>query len=277
MRGAAQCIATSIAFALVATVPTAAQSVADIVDQMYEAVERYGANVDNYTLVHSVMGFESVTYFEKEVVDGRVSFQPRQSDVNGMPGNVGDQGVGYADVAELGPALVEYGRYAGRGVVDGHAVHLIHIEDFSALELEAPSGPEDMDFEAKSGQISVDAELFVPRRMEFEGQATTDTGTHDVTTVVDMLDYREVGGLLISHKTVIKIQGIDAMIDPDMQARLEEMQAQLDSMDPDRRAMLEQMLGPQMRQIQEMASGDGGPMTMEITVTDVRINQGPPR
>jgi hypothetical protein len=39
--------------------------------------------------------------------------------------------------------------------------------------------------------------------------------------------------------------------------------------------MIERMMGPQMEQMRQMM-GDGSGMTMEVTVTDVRVNSGPP-
>jgi hypothetical protein len=93
---------------------------------------------------------------------------------------------------------------------------------------------------------------------------------------VDLRDYREVESLLVPYLSVVSIEGIEAMIDPEMQAQYEEMRRQLESLPESQRAMFEQMMGAQMEQIERMMAGDDGPMTMEITVTEVRVNAGPP-
>lgn len=264
--------------AILAHVPATAagQSVADVVNGMYSAMERYSEDVDNYTVVQTVMGFETRTYFEKEVVDGRTIFRPREMAAadRGMRGGGND--LRFGDITEFGDGLVEHGRYAGRETVDGREVHVIAVDDLSALDMPTPAGPRDVEFEPRSGRIYVDTELFVPRRMEFVGEAASPGGPQEVTTRVDMLEYREVDGLLVSYRNVITIDGLQAMVDPEMEAQLEEMMKQLETMDPEQRAMMERMMGPQIEQLREMMSGGGGAMTMEITVTEVIVNSGPP-
>jgi hypothetical protein len=40
--------------------------------------------------------------------------------------------------------------------------------------------------------------------------------------------------------------------------------------------MMERMLGDQLEQLRQMAAGTGDAMTVEVTVSDVRVNTGPP-
>jgi hypothetical protein len=274
MRAATRVCSVIILALLLPWTPASGQSVQAVVDQMYDALERQSEGVDNYTVVQSVMGFETVTYFEKEVVDGRPVFMVRETAGGGAV--MSAEEMAFGDITALGSDLVDHGRYAGREQVDGRDVHVIAIDDLTQLDFAAPSGPEDMEFVAKSGRIFVDAEMGIPRRMAFDGQATTPSGMHDVTTTVDLRDYREVQSLLIPYLSVVSIEGIEAMIDPEMQAQYEEMRRQLESLPESQRAMFEQMMGAQMEQIERMMAGDGGPMTMEITVTEVRVNTGPP-
>ena len=272
LRGTATC------FALVALVPTAAagQSVADIVERMYAEYERQAAGIDNYTLVQSMIGIETVSYFEKETVDGRPVFRMREAATQGFNFSLGDEDTGHGDIFLFGPDLVEHGRYAGEEQIDGSAAHVLAVDDLSALDIAQPSGPGDMEFVPRSGRIFVDAEMMVPRRMEFTGDATTPDGTQEITMRMDMEDFRDVEGLVIPHRTVMNIEGFGAMIDPEMQAQLAEMERQLAALPADQRQILERMLGPQMEQIRQMMAGGGGAMTTEITVTDVRVNAGPP-
>ena len=89
-----------------------------------------------------------------------------------------------------------------------------------------------------------------------------------------MEDYREVDGLLLPYRTVIRLDGIEAMIDPEMQAQMEEMRKQLESMPEAQREMMERMMAGQMENLENMMNGEG--MTIEVTVTEVRVNAGPP-
>ena len=57
--------------------PAGAQNPGDIVTQLLAEYERRTEGVDDYTLIQAVMGTETVSYFEKEMVDGRPLFRLR--------------------------------------------------------------------------------------------------------------------------------------------------------------------------------------------------------
>ena len=255
-----------------------AQSVSDIVDQMYAAYERQVANVDNYTLVQTMMGIESTSYFEKETVDGHPVFRLKSGSAGGNNLNfsLGDDDTGLGDVYEFGPELVQHARYAGREQIDGASAHVLAIDDLSQVSLAQQSTPDDMQFTPKTGRVYVDADRLIPRRMEFTGDATTQAGTSEVTVTIDLQDIREVQGLLIPYRTAMEITGLQGMMDPETQAQLRQMEEQLAALPPDQRAQMERMLGPQLEQIRKMAAGSGDAMSIDVTVSDVRVNSGPP-
>ncbi len=118
--------------------------------------------------------------------------------------------------------------------------------------------------------------MMVPRRIEFIGDAQTANGSAEITMRMDMQDFRTVEGLVVPYRTVMQFDGFQSMLDPETLAQLEQMEQQLANLPPEQREMMERMLGPQMDQIRQMMAGDGGPMTTEVTVSDVRINSGPP-
>lgn len=264
------------ALALLATLSTTlvAQSVSDIVERMYSSYERQAQGIDDYTLVQSMMGFETESYFVKEVVDGHPVFRLRDGDMEGFSFSLGDEDTGLGDFFLWGEELKEHGRYAGREEIGGSAVHVIAIDDLAALDIAQPSTPDDMEFLPKNARLYIDDRMMVPRRMEFVGDALTDTGPHEVTVRVDMENYLPIEGLLIPYRTVVQIEGLGAAIDPEMRAQLEEMERQLAELPADQRQMMERMLGPQMEQIRQMMAGGGDSMTMEIRVVDVSINTG---
>jgi hypothetical protein len=256
-----------------------AQSVSDIVEGMYDSYERQAQGVENYTLVQTVMGFESTTYFVKETVDGRPVFRMQGGSTQGANMNFGlgsdDSGMG--DVYSIGPELIEHARYAGREQIDGVGVHVLAIDDLSQVSLAQQATPDDMEFTPKTGRIFVDAEMMIPRKMEFTGDARMPNGVHEVTVSMDFQDIRNVEGLLVPYHTAMQITGLQAMIDPEMQAQLQEMERQLAELPADQRQMMERMLGAQLEQLRQMASGGGDAMSVEVNVNDVRVNSGPPR
>jgi len=279
MRRTLRTVTGTLALVGVLVSGASAQSVSDIVEQMYASYERQAAGVDNYTLVQTVMGFESTSYFEKETVDGHAVFTMRGGSAQGANLNFGlggdDSGMG--DVYAMGPELIEHARYAGREQIDGSSVHVLAIDDLSQVALAQQSTPDDMEFQAKTGHIYVDADMMIPRRMEFVGDATTPNGASEVTVTIDLQDIRNVEGLLIPYHTAMRISGLQAMIDPETQAQLREMEQQLAALPADQRQMMERMLGAQLEQLRQMASGGGDAMSVEVTVSDVRVNSGPPR
>lgn len=270
--------AATLALASLLAGAASAQSVSDVVDQMYASYERQAANVDNYTLVQSVMGFETTSYFEKETVDGHSIFRMKNGSSGGDNFNfsLGGDDTGLGDVYAIGPELVEHARYAGREQVGDATTHVLAIDDLSQVSLAQQSTPQDMDFTAKTGRIYVDTETSIPRRLVFTGDAETPSGPHEVTVTIDMLDVRNVSGLLIPHRTAMQITGLQAMIDPETQAQLREMEQQLAALPPEQREMMERMLGQQLEQLRQMASGGADMMSIDVTVTDVRVNSGPP-
>ena len=251
-----------------------AQSVEDIVQRMYDAYEQQAEGVDNYTIVHSVMGFEATSYFEKQMVDGRPVYRLLESDAGGLSFGLGDEDAGIGDIFLWGDELIEHGRYAGREQIGQFAVHVLAVDDLSQLDIVQPSTPQDIEFEPKTARIYVDDQLLVPRRMEYTGDAVNDTGPHEVTVRVDMENYLPIEGLLVPYRTVVNIEGLGAAMDPEMRSELEEMERQLAALPADQRAMMERMLGAQLDQLRQMMEGGGDAMTMEITVADVVINAG---
>lgn len=276
MRRVLHSAPTTWAVALLGAYPASGQSVADIVNGMYEAYEARVDGVNDYTLVQSVMGIETVAYFERETMDGHPVFRMQGSDTGGFSLGLADDDIGQGDIIVIGPRLIELGRYAGREEIAGRPTHVLAVDDLSAFPLQGTSGPDDMEFVAKSGRIYVDVAALVPRRLEFDGEAEADDGPHEVIVQMDMMDLREVEGLLIAHRTVVSITGIGAMMDPEMEAQIEELRAQLETLPEAQRELMERMLAEQMKQIEQMEAGGGDTMTFEVTVTDVSVNTGPP-
>lgn len=253
--------------------PVTAQSARDIVDEMLAAYEARMTGIENYTLVQGVMGFETVTYHEKEVsADGRSVFRTR---VGSMAGQEGSPATGIDDVYAIGDDLANRSEYLGRESFNGHDVHVLDILDLQGTGF-GENVAQDSEFAPTRGRVYLDADTYVPRRLLFEGEMTRDGSVLPLTATMDMDDYRDVQGLLIPYRTVTTIEGLAAAIDPDVRAQFEQMQRELEAMPPQQRQMIESMMADQMRQFEAMMADDSAPMTVEVFVTDVRVNEGPP-
>jgi hypothetical protein len=250
----------------------AAQSPKEIFDNMLAEYERRIENVDNYTVVQEMMGVEAVMYYEKEIADGRPVMRLRQNLVAGM--TTDDDDDTFSEMYKMVPELVAHATYAGRDDVDGHVVHVIEVDNLDEIEFGQEMGDED--FTPKHGTFFVDTELWIPRRMVFTGEAETADGPRTVTSTIDLLDYREIEGMLHPFTTSIQITGIGAMVDPEMRAQYEEMKKQLDDMPEAQRAMAERMMKGQIEQLEKMMEGGDDAMTVQTTVRELRVNQGPP-
>lgn len=265
----------SFLFAAVSTallaVPVAAQSPKEIFDRMLEEYERQIAGVDNYTVVQEMMGMQTVMYFEKEIVDGRPMMRMKQSSTGGVT-SASDEEDSLNELYAMMPELVDHASYGGRDRVDGHAVHVVNVTNLQDLDFGQSMGDED--FTPTDGTFYVDAQQWIPRRMRFSGEMHTEEGPRTVTSTIDLLDYREVGGMLHPYHTTIQIEGMGAAVDPEMRAQYEEMQKQLADLPESQRAMAERMMKGQMEQIEKMMAG--GAMTIEAVVSEVRVNRGPP-
>lgn len=254
--------------------PTHAQSAADVIDRMLSEHERRSANVDDYTIVQQVMGVETYSYFEKEMVDGRPVFRQVASGAAGVHMDSPTEGT-LDEIYAAGEELAESAEYAGRETIDGAEVHVLDVPDLADTEFARNMQP-DAEFQPTRGRFWVDAETYVPRRMSFEGEMTNESGTHPITATIDMLDYRDVEGMLMPYRVTVSVEGVGAAIDEETRAEFEEMRRQLESMPADQRRMVEAMMGDQLEQFRRMMENDSEPMVIDVAVQEVRVNAGPP-
>jgi len=263
----------ALALLLVSAGSVAAQSASEIVDAMLAAYEARIEGVQNYSLVQAVMGLEAVTYFEKETSSGRPVFR---ASLAGLAGQTGSPATGVNDVYALGEDLARRSEYHGRETINDYDVHVLQINDLRDTGF-GTSVAQDSEFEPIRGRIYLDVDTYAPRRFMFEGEMTREASAIPLTATMDMGDYREVDGLLVPYRTVTTIEGLGAAIDPQVREQFERMQRELEEMPPEQRMMIEVMMADQMRQFEAMMSDDSAPMVVEVLVTEVRVNQGPPR
>lgn len=256
------------------TAGAGAQSAPEIVERMLSEYERRAQGIEDYTLIQTAMGLETVSYFEKEALDGRPVFRVRSSSAGGV--DVPDAGHGSLDeIYSMGDRLGERARYVGVRRIDDYDLYVLEVDDFTDLDFGRNATP-DSEFTPRRGTLFLDVDTYVPRRLEFEGDVSNAQGTHVVTSTIRMGDYRDVHGMLVAHRTVVEIEGLGAAIDPQTRAQFERMQLELEAMPPEQRELIESMMAEQLEQFRAMMAGDDAPMTIEILVREVRVNQGPP-
>ncbi len=211
MRPATRFIVFSI---LLSATPLAvrAQSVADVVEGMYATADRQAAGVTDYTLTQLVMGTETFSYFEKELIEGHPVFRLQMSDGAGFSLSLAGEDYGLGDVFIFGPMLVEHGRYEGTEQLGNFTVHVIAVDDAGAMEIVPPSGASQAEFNTKSVRLYVDVNMMLPRRIVLTGDAATAAGPAELTIQVDMQSYLPSESLWVPFKTTVNVSGANVDI-----------------------------------------------------------------
>ncbi len=277
------CRTMVLTLAVLAALPAIAnaQTAAEWMSRAMAAQAERLAGVENVTIVQDMMGMEMTMYMEKRDADGTPILIPVSVTVLGLTNPI-PQDMAQADWSNpFQQEWVDRTRLVGKEELDGHAVRVFVVDDFSGLELPGlPQGAEGaMDFRPTSFRYSLDEEELVVRKVEMEGESLQADGSRSlVQLTMFMEDYREVDGYLHPFVTRTITEGVLEAADIDqeeLQAQLEEMRAQLANIPEAQRAMVEGMLKPQIEQLEEILGSEGG-MEMTITVKEVKVNAGPP-
>jgi hypothetical protein len=269
---------------VLAAPPVAAQTAAEILDTAVEHYERRMADVENYTVVQETNGTTLVTYYEKEVLDGRPVFVPRTAGTPtagpvdlgwaGAGGEKGETADGYARLRGMADEF----EVTGSGKVEGHDTWVLEARDASGLDMGGDA------FTPHSVVFQVDRETYIVRQIQMEGDMDVNGTTRPVAMEIMMSDYRDVEGVLHPFRTTMSIEGLNESMSAEDRAQMEEVRQQMAEMEKrlaempaaQRRMVeqqLEQMGGMAGLQKQMDAMADG---RIETVVTEIRVNQGPP-
>ncbi len=173
-------------------------------------------------------------------------------------------------------------RLEGDDVVDGHPVKVLVIDDFDGLEMPGlPGQPgEEQKFTPTLMRFYLDDQDMLIRKVEMAADMPQDDGsTLPIEMTMYMEDYRNVDGYVHPFRTRTETKGMMGAMGADQQevaAQLEELKKQLANMPESQRAMMEGMLKPQMEQLEAMMGSGGDSMDFTLTVTDLKVNAGPP-
>lgn len=265
-----------------------AQSAQEIMEDAWEAYTERMADVQDYTVTHSVMGMSSTIHFVRSEVDGRVVFLP---DMSQMQPAGPAEGTGQPAPAQfdgqyfMRPEIAERMTVEGRESVDGNECWIVALNDFEGIELGGLSGAQS-DFEPESMRMFMDADEYIPRRIDMAGSIAGPDGPRPMSTSALMTDYRDIEGLLYPFRVEISSEGLGGAMGarmggqtPEQQAQMQEamarMRAELEKLPPEQRAMAERMMEAQMgggmEAMLEEAMSD-----MVVETTEVKVNVGPP-
>lgn len=270
--------ATALAAApLLAAAPASAQSVEDIMNTAIEKYEQRMAGIDNYTVVQQTLGTTVTTYYEKKIVDGKPVFVSSTVSIAGQERPSPATGE-FADIRQF----ADHATYEGREDVDGHSTYAIKV-DKEALDAwrDALSAGAQGGFEMQSMTMYMDARDYVPRRIVVDGTMSQNGQSRQVTSTINLEDYRNIDGLLHPFRTTFSIEGIIGEGEgpseeeiANAREQLANFEKQLAEMPESQRAMVERMMGDRMKQVRELLESGGTKFTLEVQ--DVQVNQGPP-
>jgi len=115
-------------------------------------------------------------------------------------------------------------------------------------------------------------------RIRMDGVANMNGQTQEMFMEILSLDYQQVGPLYESMRQVMRMGGI---LTPEQQAQMAEAQQQMQEMEQQlaglsgqQREMMENMLGPQMAMMRQMA--DNGTIEVQTLIGQIRVNAGLP-
>ncbi len=252
--------------AIVLALPStaAAQDAEEILMTSLEEYEQRMEGIENYTTVQETMGFETELTFLRTEVEGRTVFVPKGQE---------EAGGGMSNFYRIYPEIAERAELEGKESVDGEQCHVVAINDLSGLDLNQDMGQGA--FVPKSGLLYVDTDDHLIRKMQMEGEITRDGQTSPMTAVTVLSDYRDVEGMLHPYLMQITASGLAAGMSEEDAANarksLEEMEENLEGMDPNQRAMVERMMGGQMDNLRKML--ESGQFEIEVITKEVRVNE----
>ena len=134
------------------------------------------------------------------------------------------------------------------------------------------------EFVINTVSLWLDTTHYVPLRFRMEGVVTADGETREMYIQKTDQYYKAFGPLYESTLQVMRIGGVlsdeERAQMRDAEVQLAELETQMESMDPQQRKMMEDMLGPQIQMIRGMV--DHGGVEVENFVCNVLVNEGLP-
>lgn len=255
--------------AVLGGVPAAsAQSVDAVISKMKEQYQQQLENVDTYIIETDAY----TSYHRKVERDGGTTYetQIQWGEHEDMLGDAGSAPTLHPGLAQL-DTLAQHSTYLGSETVDGQDTHVLLVDDPTVFSDEPEMASDDIEGEMK---MYIDADRYVPLRMEYELEVDQGGQMQTMTPRVDFSDYRTVDGLTLPWKMEMTMDNLDAAISPEEreEARrsIEEMEARMEEMPEEQRKMMEGAMENQLKQMRSMI--EEGSIEFAVEVQDVRVN-----
>lgn len=247
-------------------------TVEQILNNMITEFEKGVRDIDDYTVTTNMYTAE----YKKTYVDGRPTFKSRVR-VRGMEqlsgGAISTSSMGHSEFfdSDMFNYLKEHAEYRGIETIDGERTHTIFVSELRDLVTDANAD------QAKNVHFYVDTDMWVLRKMQFDVQMENSPDQIEtMNAIVRFQDFRNIEGMQMPFKTVMEMEGLDSSISDaereEARKSMEELQKQLDAMPAQQRSMMENMLGPQLRQLENMLAGEK--FEIVIQVEEVKVNTG---
>jgi hypothetical protein len=244
-----------------------AQDASQIIQQALQVYEDGAKDTDNYRMTTKTMGFETKTLMKKQIVDGHAVFVPAQFDES--------MGSKWESPQNWFRQIADRAKYDGTEEVDGRSCHVVSIDDFEGIEL-GPGMQSDGEFRPTWMSLALDTESSLPRRMRMKGNTVVEDSTRPVSVEAIMTDYRQINGMHHPFRILIEAEGFmgpGGASDEDMaeaQKSLEDLEKSLEDMSDRERAMVEGVMGDQLKRLREMVGT--GKLKVEMVVTSIEPN-----
>jgi peptidoglycan hydrolase-like protein with peptidoglycan-binding domain len=179
-----------------------------------------------------------------------------------------------ADAEQQADQMVQFmntARLVGTETIDGRSAFHLKSDE---IDVQQTDGEAEYTMDAMS--IWIDTQEYVPLRMKIDGTMTSAGETRPMTIESLMTDYRTVPGssMYESYKQTMKISGMmDAAQEAEMRdavKQLEDLDKQMAEMPANQRAMMENMMGPQLEAMRSMAAGGG--FQTQTVVQSIQVN-----
>lgn len=168
-------------------------------------------------------------------------------------------------------SFLDSAKLVGTEKIDGRAA--FHLRADGINQVEKSDGQE---YHMETINLYVDAKEYVPLKMRVDGRMVADGESQPMYIENIQSDYRKVPGsnMYESYHQAMTMAGLmtpeqEAEM-ADAMAQMKDFEAQMASMPPDQRKMMESMMGPQLDMMRNMA--DGGGFRTEVIVREITVN-----
>lgn len=282
-RNKLSCLGLFAAAAVMSTVllpmPLAAQEAQEILEEARDRYRSQIEGVDNYVVIQTVMGSETTTYYEKQMVDGQPTFVLKDLRSQGMlDPEDGDMQRQLASPYRLYTQLGERASLAGTETVDGESCYVLEVSQLGETDVEALGGSSSDRWTPKSLTVHMDTDEYVVRKFRLEGSFTQGGESQPASFTAHLRDYRTVEGLTHPFHMEVSTEGFGAGMSAEeraqMQKSFQQMQEKMAEMPPQQRKMMKKMMGGKIEKMMEMISS--GALGFTTEVQELRVNEGPP-